>query len=90
MICDKYKVEKTDGTPLDENAKYFVLRVDNDQIASLACMFYAVMIAKKDEQHSIDLINYLQEVTGSSGDDYEGDKVIQIHKNMEEIAKLIY
>ena len=29
-LYNRYKVEKTDGTPIDSKAKYFVLRYDKD------------------------------------------------------------
>jgi hypothetical protein len=28
--CRKYIIRKADGTPIDDNAKYFVLRYDSD------------------------------------------------------------
>jgi hypothetical protein len=40
-IKRKYNVEKTDGTPLDPGAKYFVIRVDQDPFAEPTLKSYA-------------------------------------------------
>ena len=40
-IKPKYIVEKTDGTPLDDGAKYFVIRVDKDPFAKHTLQAYA-------------------------------------------------
>lgn len=41
-LFDKYKVEKVDGTDVDPDAVYFVLRIDNDEDALLAAMMWAM------------------------------------------------
>lgn len=40
-LYQKYKIEKTDGTPTDPNAQYFVLRLDTDLKARYALWVYA-------------------------------------------------
>ena len=37
----KYKIEKSDGSPIDENAAYFILRYDKDIFAMIALKAYA-------------------------------------------------
>ena len=40
-LFNKYKVSKTDGTPVDPEAQYFVLRLDTDKHARVAIEAYA-------------------------------------------------
>jgi len=40
-IYGKYKIEKTDGSPVDPDAVYFVLRLDTDECARIAARKYA-------------------------------------------------
>ena len=42
QLHDKFIVTKKDGTPVDPDAVYFVLRVDNDEDALFAAMLWAV------------------------------------------------
>ena len=44
----KYKVEKTDGTPTDTDAQYFVLRLDTDSHARFAMQAYARSIRSQN------------------------------------------
>ena len=39
-LHDKYEVRKRDGTPVDEKAVYFVLRLDTDEAARAALWNY--------------------------------------------------
>ena len=41
-LYEKYVVTKADGQPIDPEAVYFVLRVDNDDDALFAAMLWAV------------------------------------------------
>ena len=54
-LFNKYKIEKADGSPVDPNAIYFVLRLDTDVAAREAAIFYATLI--QNEQLNDDLIN---------------------------------
>ena len=47
-IYGKYKIEKTNGKPLDDNAKYFVLRYDKDPHAIKAMEAYANSISEEN------------------------------------------
>jgi hypothetical protein len=40
-LYNKYKIEKTDGTSVDPDAVYFVLRIDTDPAARAALIAYA-------------------------------------------------
>jgi hypothetical protein len=40
-VYGKYVLSKADGTPLDPEACYFVLRLDKDKAARMAAMEYA-------------------------------------------------
>lgn len=52
----KYKIEKADGSPVDPNAMYFVLRIDTDPHARLALRAYANSI-RADEPGFADEID---------------------------------
>ena len=43
-LYNKYIITKTNGTPTDSNADYFVLRLDTDEFARGAIRFYAMAI----------------------------------------------
>lgn len=42
-LFGKYNVTKSDGTPTDPKAQYFVLRIDTDPAAMMALGFYAAV-----------------------------------------------
>jgi len=42
-LYGKYKIEKTDGSPIDPKALYFVLRLDTDKSARRALRAYALL-----------------------------------------------
>ena len=44
-LYDKYIITKTDGSPVDPHAQYFVLRIDTDPCARLALDHYAQYLA---------------------------------------------
>lgn len=48
-LYHKYKVEKTNGEPVDPNAQYFVLRVDTDPAAQAAMLTYAAKMEQAGE-----------------------------------------
>lgn len=49
-LYQKYIIQKADGTPIDEEAEYFVLRLDKDPVARVAVMKYAEEIKKDNPQ----------------------------------------
>jgi hypothetical protein len=56
----KYKIEKADGTPLDPNAKYFVLRHDNSPAARVALAIYANEVKQEYPELAKDLWDILR------------------------------
>jgi hypothetical protein len=56
---NKYKIEKTDGSKLDPNACYFVLRLDKDPVARKAMLVYATTV--EDSQLGADIMQILNE-----------------------------
>jgi hypothetical protein len=44
-LYGKYTIQKTDGTPIDPDADYFILRLDTDKAARLAARRYADVIS---------------------------------------------
>ena len=59
-VFDKYKVEKKDGTPVDANAQYFVLRIDTDPHARVALRAYARSVRATDPGFADDLDRYAE------------------------------
>jgi len=49
-LFDKYQVYKSDGSRVDPNAQYFVLRIDTDIHAQVAAMAYAQSIERTDPE----------------------------------------
>jgi hypothetical protein len=52
----KYEISKTDGSPMDPEAWYFVLRVDKDKHARVAALAYAKSVAKDNIKLCLDLL----------------------------------
>ena len=67
-LYNKYHIEHSDGTPIDHNAEYFVLRYDKQDahgLASrLALAIYAFYMQDKsdEKQLAIDLLARLEEL----------------------------
>lgn len=62
-LFQKYKIEKTDGTPVDPEAQYFVLRLDTDPYAREAMWEYIEGMNRKGEHDFAgQLMNWLCEV----------------------------
>lgn len=62
-LVDKYIVTHADGTPIDEGARYFVLRIDDnqrDQNHYDACMFALMEYAARIRSHLPALANDLE------------------------------
>jgi len=49
-LYDKYDIAKTDGSPVDDGADYFVMRLDSDQHARKGALAYADSI-KEENPH---------------------------------------
>lgn len=57
-LFQKYEIEKTDGTPVDPEAMYFVLRVDTDPAARTALATYIKCIQASDPEFAASLKAY--------------------------------
>ena len=55
-LYNKYTITKTDGTPVDPNADYFVLRLDTDKFARSAMRFYAMAIQQDNPTLSKEIL----------------------------------
>jgi hypothetical protein len=64
-LYNKYKVTKSDGSPVDLNAQYFVLRVDTDPAARFALVAYANFIKRSDPQFSRELLVLVKQYEGA-------------------------
>ena len=49
-LHQKYSVVKTDGSPVDPRAQYFVLRIDTDYAAQIAMLTYADAIEGENKK----------------------------------------
>jgi len=54
-LYQKYIVTKTDGRPVDPNARYFVLRYDDDLAAQIALLAYAWAVFGRNRSLYVDL-----------------------------------
>ena len=58
-LTNKYRVEKTNGEQIEQNAEYFVLRIDADPHAQTAAMAYANSIENENPEFARDIRNRL-------------------------------
>lgn len=60
-LYDKYTITKTDGSAVDPNAHYFVLRVDTDPHAREAILAYADSLELADPHNDLigDIRNWI-------------------------------
>ena len=49
----KFEIKRTDGQPLPENSEHFVLRLDSDQAAREAALFYARITGNCKLEHDL-------------------------------------
>ena len=61
-IYGKYKVEKTDGSPVDPKAIYFTLRLDTDPHARLAVRMYIASCRQENPELARDLAELLEKI----------------------------
>lgn len=54
-LYNKYVLAKANGNPIDEEARYFVLRYDSDYHAQKALLTYAVSVMRSNPELSKDL-----------------------------------
>ena len=59
-LYNKYKIEKADGSPVDPDAMYFVLRIDTDPHACVALRAYARSIRASDPDFADELDEWIE------------------------------
>lgn len=63
-LYGKYKIEKADGSSVDPEADYLVLRLDSDKHARIAALAYAESVMSENTLLASDLLcraaNYLE------------------------------
>ena len=60
-LYNKYVVTKSDGSPVDPEAQYFVLRIDTDVAARHAVLQYASYIGASDPEFANQLRNWVMQ-----------------------------
>lgn len=55
-VYQKYKITKADGSPVDPEATYFVLRLDTDPAARAAARRYVDAVAADNDQLAGDIL----------------------------------
>lgn len=60
-LFQKYNVTKNDGSPVDPNAQYFVLRVDTDPVARKAVLLYSSYISHTDPEFAEELYQWVMQ-----------------------------
>jgi hypothetical protein len=55
----KYIIEKVDGSPVDSEAEYFVLRLDKDPHARVAALSYADSVEGDNPVFAADIRNHV-------------------------------
>ena len=60
-LFPKYNVTKNDGSPVDPNAQYFVLRIDTDPAARKAVLRYSSYISPIDPEFAEQLYQWVMQ-----------------------------
>jgi hypothetical protein len=72
-LYEKYRITKADGSPCDEKAQYFVLRLDTDPAARAAATTYANCIRKDNPDFANDIYLWVERLTQDAHPD-QADK----------------
>lgn len=73
-LTQKYIIERVDGKPLDEKAKYFILRYDKDPHAKKALLAYADSIEEEQILLATDIRKEVAEVWKCLGSGFGSEK----------------
>lgn len=65
-LYGKYRIAKADGSPIDPDAQYFVLRIDTDQAAREALKTYAEYIEYDEPDFAAELHRWLTATAGKT------------------------
>lgn len=63
-LYHKYIVSKSDGSPVDPDAQYFLLRIDTDPAAQIALLVYADRIEAEDTALAVQLRAWVSSARG--------------------------
>lgn len=63
-LYQKYNITKIDGSPINPNAQYFVLRLDTDRAARIATLAYAEAILNDNPLLAVELVDKINECGG--------------------------
>jgi hypothetical protein len=72
-LFNKYEIKKGDGSPVDPEAQYFVLRIDTDPAARFAIVAYASFIKRSDPQFSRELLVWVREYDSAPNTGLQSD-----------------
>jgi hypothetical protein len=61
-LHNKYIISKTDGTPMDDEAEYFVLRLDTDPIARKAIWVYSLLLGIENPTFADELRKWIKTI----------------------------
>ena len=64
-LFNKYKIEKQDGSLVDPQAQYFILRIDTDPHARYAGYAYAASISGRDDDFADELRAWVKRYDGA-------------------------
>ena len=67
QLFNKYTITKTDGSPVDPHAQYFVLRLDTDPHAREAMMAYLSGVMFEDPEFANELMKWLNQISAMKG-----------------------
>lgn len=66
----KYIIGKTDGTPVDPEAVYFVLRLDKDEHARKAALAYMDSVSEENPKLAYDIFKKVKECQINIGEGF--------------------
>jgi hypothetical protein len=72
-LFNKYIVQKSDGSPIDPNAQYFVLRVDTDPAARAALKVYAAYVDEDQPNFSDELYRWVDKYDSAPNTGLQSD-----------------
>lgn len=61
-LYPKYAIAKSDGSPIDPNAQYFVLRLDTDPAARISALAYAHAIEETMPELASDIRDWVSDI----------------------------
>ncbi len=72
-LFGKYIIQKADGSPVDSDAQYFVLRLDTDSAARRAALRYASIISPDDPEFAEEIFQWVIRCERKAGSEPSND-----------------